>query len=245
VTELLDAMLKVLPKDDSDNLKRSVQAVHKNSQDRIRVLSQQLEKIIQVSRDNIDEFPSRQLQQQQSEGEVQLRQTLNSVSRPAPLSSTEQPPNRARSTQQRPAFGSESTQNNASTPFENTPQIATPPTDFQRPRDQTSPFQVSKPSNENESSDPVETLSDTDSESTTNSRPANTPQMDSAPTGFGFDSPISNDIERDDRDKTAEGDRKKLPDDAFLFGGGGFLAKASRDINKIVKGGSVNTRRRR
>ena len=245
VTELLDAMLKVLPKDDSDNLKRSVQAVHKNSQDRIRVLSQQLEKIIQVSRDNIDEFPSRQLQQQQSEGEVQLRQTLNSVSRPAPLSSTEQPPNRARSTQQRPAFGSESTQNNASTPFENTPQIATPSTDFQRPRDQTSPFQVSKPSNENESSDPVETLSDTDSESTTNSRPANTPQMDSAPTGFGFDSPISDDIERDDRDKTAEGDRKKLPDDAFLFGGGGFLAKASRDINKIVKGGSVNTRRRR
>ncbi len=69
--------------------------------------------------------------------------------------------------------------------------------------------------------------------------------MDYTPTGFGFDSPISNDNERDDRNNTTEGEREKLLDDAFLFAGGGILAKAPRDINKIVKGGNVHTRRRR
>jgi hypothetical protein len=232
VTELLDAMLKVLPKDDSDNMKRSIQAVHKSSQDRLRVMSQQLEKIIQVSRDNMDEFPVRQLQQQQSEGQVQLRQTVDSVSRPAPFPSKDQNTNRVRTIPNPP-----------SSPLDNTSQVTTPPPPFQRSQYQPSPFQVSSDVNENENSKSDD--SDTDSESTTMSGPQETPTMDSTPTGFGFDSPISNANETEDRRNTTEGERKKLPDDAFLFGGGGFLAKASRDINKIVKGGNANVKRYR
>lgn len=287
VTELLDAMTKVLPREDSENLKRSVQAVHKSSHDRLRQMSQQLDKIIQVSREHMSEFPVRQLQQQQAEGQVQLREAVSSTPRPTPSPTPTPTPMRptipsssfgipsapipdtgpGMSPGMSPGIGpgvSRPSFNNNASPIQGP--SPSPIVQTQRQQSDPSPFALpTGPVPANDESDSDGSASETESESTTASgsvagrrmgdssfaNPStstpDSPSPSPSRTGFGFDSPMStrNDDVDPDRPNANSGEPKKLPDDAFLFGGGGFLAKATRDINKIVKGGGVVPRRRK
>lgn len=93
VAQLLDAMASVIPAQDAAKLKKTVQAVHKSAHDRLTTMSKQLNKIVEVSRDQIGEFPMKQLEQQQEEGRTQIKRDAEGLApAPSPSPSPGQPP---------------------------------------------------------------------------------------------------------------------------------------------------------
>lgn len=316
VSQLLDAMASVIPAQDAAQFKRTVQAVHKSAHDRLKVMSKQLDKIIEVSKEHIGEFPMKQLEQQQQEGRAQLQRAVDDVvnqapapspatataaapgpgptgtgaAAPSPAAPGQGPPgpprfgDRADRGDRPPRFGDRADRGDRPPRFGDRSQ------EFRPRGERPARFDASPGGPKEEGSAPAPTTTpapgDTDKDKSSPAGPAfgfdepgagagassssdpkpnpnpNPNPADGAARGFGFEAPPSS----SDKDKGEEGpgedknkriekaqelsDKRAVPDDAFMFGGGSFLARAAGEIEAIVRGGGrmrsrAPTRKRR
>eukprot|EP00873_Tetraselmis_striata_P026946 jgi/Tetstr1/447210/TSEL_034647.t1 len=271
VSDLLDAMASIIPAQDAVQMRKTVQTVHKNAHDRLKLMAKQMDKIIEVSKEHIGDFPMRQLEQQQQEGRVQLQRDIDDVvkqvdtvqgDRPRPQREFDQrPPRPQREFDQRPPRPQREFGDDRKQPFDRREGA-------QRPAPAPPPGQVPSPSPSPTAPAPASTAPAPafgfSSEDNPRPPPRDKPSQPS-PSGFGFGEPVAptrdqgqgrgssedekpagegKEDKENKEDKSRQVDKSQelsekrpLPDEAFLFGGGGFLARAASEIDAIVKGG--------